>query len=199
MNKEKSLNYIPEDYQEVFSIDFLKDKKKLIFVNLLSLSFLFPVILVYYLIITYTSKVLIVEGTITEPWKLFAFVISMILYIIIHELIHAIFFKLATKEKVKFGFHGIYASASVPGVYFYKKPYLIAGLAPAVIMSIVFIIPGFFLDGIDLLLLTLIFAVHFSGCTGDFYVSFKLLKYSSDTLIEDTGTGMKFFIRKYCF
>jgi hypothetical protein len=196
MSKIKSFSALPKDYQEAFSVDLLKDKKMLLMINLLSLLMLLPVALVYYLIIKYTDKVLIIEGTITELWKYIVFIISMVLYIIIHELIHAVFFKLATKEKVKFRFHGIMASASVPGIYFYKKPYLIVGLAPAVIMSIVLIIPGFFLDGIDLLLLTMIFAVHFSGCVGDFYISLKLLKYPRETLIEDTGTGMKFYIIK---
>jgi hypothetical protein len=87
------------------------------------------------------------------------------------------------------------ASASVPGIYFYKKPYLIAGLAPAVIFTVIFVIFMFFMDNIDLLLLFIVFASHFTGCVGDFYIAYKLKKYPEDTLIEDTGTGMKFYIK----
>jgi hypothetical protein len=192
----KSYNYLPENYVEDFQIDLLKDKKKLLMINVLSLVLLIPVVLAYYLIITFTDKTLEITVENSPTWKLMISIVSMLVYIVVHELIHAIFFKLGTKEKVKFGFHGIMASASVPGVYFYKKPYLLAGLAPAAIMSVVFIIPMFFLNDYDLFLLFLLFAVHFSGCVGDFYIAIKLLKYPSDTLVEDTGTGMKFFVKK---
>jgi hypothetical protein len=51
------------------------------------------------------------------------------------------------------------------------------------------------MDNIDLLLLFIVFASHFTGCVGDFYIAYKLKKYPDDTLIEDTGTGMKFYIK----
>ncbi|MDT8336591.1 MAG: DUF3267 domain-containing protein [Candidatus Izemoplasmatales bacterium] len=192
----KSYNYLPENYVEDFQIDLLKDKKKLLLINVLSLVLLIPVALAYYLIINFTDKTLEITVENLPTWKLMISIVSMLVYIIVHELIHAIFFKLGTKGKVKFGFHGIMASASVPGVYFYKKPYLLAGLAPAAIMSVVLIIPMFFFNDYDLFLLFLLFSVHFSGCVGDFYIAIKLLKYPEDTLVEDTGTGMKFFVKK---
>lgn len=200
-NGIKSFNALPDNYQLDYQIDMLKDKKELLLVNIYSLLILVPVIVVYYLILKFTDKslafsfnsdMLVNDNLIIRTITL---IVSLFLYIVVHEIIHAIFFKLATKEKVKFGFHGVMASACVPGVYFYKKPYLLAGLAPAIIMSVVFIIPMFFVNGLDLLFFFTLFAVHISGCAGDFYIAIRLIKYPSDTLIEDTGTGMKFFIK----
>lgn len=197
----KSFNTLPDKYQLDYQIDMLKDKKELFLVNVYSLLILVLVIVVYYLILRFTDKslafsfnndMLVNNNLIIRTIILIA---SLFLYIVVHEIIHAIFFKLATKEKVKFGFHGIMASACVPGVYFYKKPYLLAGLAPAIIMSVVFIAPMFFVNGLDLLFFFALFAVHISGCAGDFYIAIKLIKYPSNTLIEDTGTGMKFFTK----
>lgn len=195
MNKVKSFNSLPSGYRLDFSIDLLKNRKKLIMINFLALASLLPVIMLYLAIIAFTSKTL--EFTIIEIslWKMIVFILALIGYIFLHELTHAVFFKMATKEKVKFGFHGVMASASVPGIYFYKKPYLIAGLAPAVIFTVILGIPMIFFNNLDLLLVFIVFASHFSGCVGDFYIAYKLKKYPQDTLIEDTGTGMKFYIK----
>jgi len=195
MTKIKSHSTLPEGYKIDYSIDLLKNRKKLIMINFLGLALAIPVVLAYILVIVFTTKTLDLSEMEISTVQMLVFIIVLIAYIFLHELTHAIFFKLATKSKVKFGFHGIMASASVPGIYFYKKPYLIAGLAPAVIFTVIFVIFMFFLDNIDLLLLFIVFASHFTGCVGDFYIAYKLKKYPDDTLIEDTGTGMKFYIK----
>lgn len=192
----KSENTLPEHYETDFICDLKKDKRLYLWMNILAIVAVVPVIIAYILVLKYTTKTLDFDIYEVYRWKLWAVIVGMLLYIVVHELIHAVFFKMSTKEKVKFGFHGLMVSASVPYIYFYKKAYLVAGLAPAVIMSFVFIVPMFFLNDFDLLIMVTMFTVHFSGCVGDFYIAWKLWKYPDDTLVQDIGTAMTFFIRK---
>ena len=123
---------------------------------------------------------------------------GMLLYVVLHELTHGLFYKIFTKEKLTYGFTLTVAYCGVPNLYLKKIPALIAALAPFTIFSIVF--------GIGLLLvkdywyfatLAFIFSVHVSGCIGDLYVSILMIfKYKGkDILVNDTGPKQTFYIR----
>lgn len=114
---------------------------------------------------------------------------------IIHEWIHGLFFKHYSKQKVKYKFHGWAASASTPGVFYYKKSYIVIGLSPAVIINGILLIIFFLVEPARVMTFILL-AMHFSGCAGDFYVVYKLRKYSKETLVEDTGVGMNLFTKQ---
>jgi len=192
--ENKSCAKLPNKYVLDYELDIIKDKKLLIKLNIYSFVLFALVMSIYLLIIKFTDKSLSLQELGNASLKMLIFILLSILYIFAHEIVHAIVYKFYTKEKVKFGFHGMAASASVPGVYFYKKPYLTIGLAPFIVFTILFIVPIFFLNGVDLLLLFLLIGTHIGGCIGDFFVSFKLLKYPDNTLIEDMGPSMRFYV-----
>ncbi len=189
-----SVNELPQYYVLAYEVDLMKDKKLFLYLNLFSLIFLIPLAVIYYVIVEFSSKDWFYETTSSNPpLSLFLFIVSMFLIIILHELIHGIFFKMASKEKLKFTINLLMASASIPNSYFYKKPYLRAGLAPAIILSLVLIVVLFFLDGYNFLLGYVVFSIHFMACIGDFFIAWKLRNYSDDSLILDYGMGMKFY------
>ncbi len=189
MKKIRSHSTLPEGYQQAYALDLKEDKKLMILVNLYAFIPLIPFVVIYFWLIAPEMTYLEFNN-----WDFPHFILQMILMMIVHELIHGIFFKLGTKEKVRYQFHGIYASASVKGIYFYKHHYLVVGLAPFVILTIVYslllLIPGQFIFWY------IILAMHTSACIGDFYVTLKLLKYPADTLIEDYGVGMVFYTKE---
>ncbi|ERJ11007.1 DUF3267 domain-containing protein [Haloplasma contractile] len=179
---------LPEYYEQFSSIDMKDNKKEFVLLNALSFIAIIP----FFFILGAKGLTL----KITSLWHLVGillFFVGYILIIIIHEFIHAYFFKRNSKVRVTFKFHGFAASASVPGVYFQKKHYRIVALAPFVIITSVCLPFLFTLTGGAFLILYFIFAMHFSGCVGDFYVFYKLLKMPKETLIEDYGVGMRFF------
>lgn len=184
MTKIKSYSSLPEDYKLDFEVDMLKDEKVFLRINLGSFLLLIPFVLIG-ILFQFTFEF--------EMWSALAIVPTMIATVIVHEVIHGIFFKLGTKEKIRYKFHGFAASASVKGVYFTKRHYLLVGLAPAVILNGLFILLCIFVRGPLFFLLYINLAVHFGGCTGDFFIALKLRRFSEDTLIEDTGVGMKFY------
>ena len=177
---------LPDDYKLVWSGDFKENKKLYKLINYGTLILLIPFLVIYFVFIykidTFGKN----------------FLISFLLFIpviVIHELIHGIFFKMGKNVKIKFGFHGFAASCSAPNSYLKKRHYLMVGMAPAVIINIGLIISLIFVKGDLFEILYLVLAFHFTGCIGDFYICGKLLKQPQDVLIRDYGIGMEFYSR----
>lgn len=187
---------IPEDYQKKLSLDFMKEKNLLLLVNLYALMVLAVLGLVLLLLSIF--NVVDLSGiTQTQKYWIVCFVlIGSIGFTISHEAIHGIAMKYYHKAKVKFQFHGAYASASMPGVLFYKKPYIVIALAPAVVISVLLIIVMFFVNTIAFLTIYIIFAFHLSGCVGDFHMVAILKSFDDRTLILDTGINMTLYTKK---
>jgi hypothetical protein len=73
-------------------------------------------------------------------WGLLAILASIIIMLVLHELIHGIFFWLFTRERPKFALRSGYAFAAAPEWYLPKSQYTIIGIAPLIVISIVCII-----------------------------------------------------------
>lgn len=179
---QKAYDLIPEGYRFSKEINLEKNKKHFIWVNIVSVFLLIPVL---------PLLLLIDFSTIEMRYILLGFLLFFVV-IMIHEAIHGFFFKYYSKKKVKYQFHGWAFSASTPNTFYRKGAYLVIGLAPAVIINSILLILFFIFKDIRLLLFFVIL-LHFSGCAGDFYVTFMLRKYAKDTLVEDTGVGMLIF------
>lgn len=175
---------LPENYECFKKIDMKDSKMDFKMLNILLVIALIP----------FFMGLIIMGADFTISfWGILLFILGYILSIILHELIHAIFFKLNPKVKVKFKFHGFAASASVPDVYFTKKHYYIVCLAPFIILNSILLMLLFFLTGGTFYLVYFLLAMHFSGCVGDLYVFYKMLLMPKRILIEDYGIGMRFY------
>lgn len=196
MNKE-GINYykeLPECYIEDKVID-AKDKKtsfKFILYSTLLLILtcvaLFP--RVFSLRDNRDSNLLIVD---------IAFIISMFAYIVLHELTHGLVYKIMTHEKLTFGMTLTVAYCGVPNLYVTKKTALLSILAPFTVFAVLLLPPIFIIDDLYICAaLSLIFAIHFSGCVGDLYGAIVLIfKYKGkDILMNDTGPKQTFYIKK---
>lgn len=188
MKRIRSYHTLPTGYKEKLSIN-LKDKKILVFLNIGSILLILPFILGYviYLDLNHYNDPITIN-----PLDILLYLVLAFFSIIIHELIHGIFFKLGTKEKVSYKFHGWAASASVEGIYFYKNHYILTGIAPFMIITPL-LVASIYLFPMHSLGLYIILAIHTAGCVGDFYVILKLIRCNSDTLIHDYGIGMTIY------
>ena len=126
------------------------------------------------------------------------FLISFVIIIIAHELIHGLFYKIFTKQKLTFGITLSAAFCGVPHIYVRKKAMLITCLAPCVIFSFVFLILMIiFFNSLYYILFVVLFAVHFGGCVGDIYCAILFIfKYKNkDILINDTGLKQSIYVK----
>ena len=118
--------------------------------------------------------------------------VGMVLYIILHELVHGIFMRAISGVGVRYGFTGMYAYAG-SDAYFGKAAYLLIALAPVVIWGVVLAVICPFLPAEWFWVVYLIQVVNLSGAGGDIYVTFKFCRLPRDILVRDTGVAMTVF------
>lgn len=124
--------------------------------------------------------------------------LSMILYLVLHELTHGLAYKLLTKQKLTFGITLSVAYCGVPNIFVYRKAALISLLAPFLVFLPVFLLPVFFLENPwNQLVFVILLASHVGGCAGDLYDTLLyLFRFRSpDTLMQDTGPKQTFYVK----
>lgn len=188
MIQNASLHELPDTHKLKFTIDMKAHPGEFWLLQLGSVLLLAPFVLPY-LWGWIPFGLSMVDGL---GWVL----ILQIPMIVVHEAIHGFVYKLATDRKVVYKFHGFAASASVPGTYFYLPHYLKVGLAPAVVLNLLFLILTLISSGSWQLIWYLMLAIHFASCVGDFYVTLRVMRLPKDSLVEDYGIGMRIFVRE---
>ena len=124
---------------------------------------------------------------------------AYIITIVAHELIHGLFYKIYTKQKLTFGITLGAAYCGVPNIYLRRKAMIITCIAPCIIISTIYLIlMVIFIKSILFILFVVLFSMHFGGCIGDLYDFLLLLfKYKNkDILINDTGTKQTIYMKK---
>lgn len=187
---------LPEGYRAVRTIDAKSTKVGLIF----SLVSLIPIIgcLVgaYFLMGKPPLYIEDISAGIYFAY-IFVFLICLIAYIVLHELVHGAVYKFFTREKLTFGLTLTVAFCGVPNIYVYRKPALAAVLAPFVVFLPVFLTLCFVLPtALMKMLASFMLGMHLGGCCGDLWVSGLLIFRLRDnrTLINDTGPKQTFCV-----
>lgn len=200
MNKyyEKEL---PSNYELIYSID-AKSKKIGIIFTIVSLAILLVVmgICIIPLLINKAS-IEINRGSTDLLIAYVIFMVALFLYIILHELVHGMVYKVLTKQKLTFGLTWSCAFCGVPNIYCYRKTALYALAAPLTVFSIILIpltVYLYFVDPVYYLMSAFILGLHLGGCCGDMYMIWLLLARfkSNKTLIKDTGPAQTIYIEK---
>lgn len=180
------MNYykeLPEGYKKIYQLD-AEDSKFMIWINIISI--LIAVIL--FVLIIYIKNIdKHIEITQDNFYYIFIAIIVLILYVFVHELIHGLFYKIFTREKLTFGFKLTVCYCGVPHLYIKKWPMIITAIAPFILLSILFVLGMIFTDGLLFILIAILAIIHFVGCCGDIFISFKILFSGKNLLINDTG------------
>lgn len=122
------------------------------------------------------------------------FLITVALVLIVHELIHGLFFWIFTRDRPKFGFRGVYAYACAPDWYLPRNPYLVVGLAPILAISLLGLALAPLLSSQAVRALLYAVSLNAAGSTGDLFVVGWLLTMPTSTLINDLGDGFTIYI-----
>ena len=183
-----SVERLPEGYGERVKIDLQKNKTEALLVNGLALVIMLVLIEIGHLVVPVQA---LLRLGIT---KLLLMVIGVLLYLVLHELTHAVCMKYYGAEKVKFGYTGLYAYAG-SDAYFGKKPYIVIALAPVVVWGVVLLILNLLAGDGWFWVVWLIQVSNLSGAAGDLYVTAKLSKMPADILIQDSGVSMTVYER----
>lgn len=194
MMKEKNMEKeLPGGYKQVFYMNAKSVKMGILF-NLAALVVLVVVMFLAMLFWgLYPDRPLMEElDEVSSLVVSSTFLLVMILYIILHELVHGIAYKALTGERLTFGLSWSCAFCGVPNIYVYRKAAIISAAAPLVVFTVIMLpIMGalYFSHPLIYCLGAIVLGLHLGGCSGDFYLICLLLFKFKDkrTLVRDTG------------
>ena len=187
---------LPSGYRIATVMDASKGSFAVVFTLI---SFLFLIIGIAAVALPFAFAPTDTDVTLILPGAILMGMIVFFVYIVLHELVHGAAYKRLTREKLTYGFTLTCAYCGVPKIFTYRRTALIAVLAPFVLFTLILIPALIFAYHVSFALymvLGFVFAMHFSGCSGDVYVAALLLfKYrDSRVLMNDTGPRMALFV-----
>lgn len=118
-------------------------------------------------------------------------ILATVLVVPIHELVHGVFYWRFADQRPVLGIKGLNVYVAAPAeVYFPRNQYLIVGIAPLVLLTLVGSLLMIIVPVVVVPLLILFIAFNAGGAASDLQMSAWLLSYSSDTLVQDSGTSV---------
>ena len=191
----RSFENLPENYTEICSVDLQNNKKTYLIVNGLNILITVLLAIPMHFVVPITTLFDIEAGTNEFLIKFGVYIVLVIVYIFLHELVHGIAMKICGTKKVKFGLTRTYAYAG-SNDYYDKKSYIFIALAPVVLWGIVLVIVNLFVPVEWFWVVYFIQIFNFSGASGDLFVTVKFSRLPSDILIQDSGVCMTVFSKK---
>mgnify|MGYP004687089273 FL=1 len=188
----KAIGVLPEDYGEIYSLNLQKDKRTAIIVNLLALAIAAVMAVSMNFFVPVTSFFDMSGGIVRYFLRLAALIVLMVLYMVLHELVHGIAMKLCGTKRVKYGFTGLYAFAGSED-YYDKKSYIFIALAPIMLWGTVLAAVNFFVPTEWFWIVYMIQLINISGAAGDLFAAVKFSRMPKDILIQDSGVSMRVF------
>ena len=187
---------LPTNYHLLSTLN-LSEKKVILWLNLaaIPLLFVYGYIFIYLINLqrSYSPFITGIIGFFTSFsfWKLIVLLLSIIVMLILHELIHGIFFYMFTHQPPKFALKSGYAFAAAPGWYLPCSKYIFVGLSPLVIISFTSIFLCWVVFPFLIPYLLIIATFNAAGSLGDMIVIGWVLMQPAATYILDEGD--KFF------
>ena len=179
---------LPPEYHPLFTIDLQHNKKLSLLVNV------FSVLIAMAMVISAASFVSMTEWLHTDNLSLYFLRLSVMLggivvYILLHELVHGVVMYALSGIRPHYGFTGLYAYAGST-VYWRKKDYILIALAPVVLWGAVLTVLLFLLPSVWFWPVYIIQVLNISGAAGDMYVTCRFARLPADILVNDTGVIM---------
>lgn len=191
----KAVAHLPEYYKEILRIDLQKDKKLALIVNILAIVIAVVLAVPAHFVVPIFSLFNMESGFDNYLLRFAVLLVAIVLYMVLHELVHGAVMKLCGTKKVKYGFTGMYAFAGSDD-YYDKKAYLIIALSPVVLWGILLAVWSCFVSPEWFWVIYLVQITNLSGAAGDLFVTVKFLKLPKDILVKDYGVSMVVYSRQ---
>jgi hypothetical protein len=191
----KPVQALPEGYRLTATLDLSKDRWALVGLNLAGLA-LFAVCGWLFAGI---FRVLRAEFSLSAYYpNFFVNVVTLLvasgLVIILHELVHGLFFWLYLRERPEFGFRGTYAYAAAPNWYIPRGRFVVIGLAPLVLITLAGLAAVMVFPPGSLPLLWFAVVLNAAGAVGDIFIVSWLYFQPPTVLVKDQGDRFSMFL-----
>jgi hypothetical protein len=191
-----STQTLPTGYVQSAEINLKKDKRLTI---LLSIGALIVFILMFYLLSMFTALVRPEVKNFSENitiGKLLGALGLTVVVLVIHEIIHGLFFWIFSHGMPVFALRPLYAYAGAPTWFFPKGQYVITALAPLVVIGAVGLLLLLLAPISWTLMIVFLVALNTGGAVGDLFIFFRLSSRSSASFTNDTGEVVTFYERQ---
>ena len=189
---------LPEGYGLIAHIDLQKNRKLMLWVNgmalVITLVLMIPV-LFFIPFNTLWEKGETGKSLLILLLKLAVTLIAIVVYMILHELVHGVCMKAITKTKPHYGFTGMYAFAGSEA-FFGKGAYILVALAPVILWGLVLAVLTPLVPRAWFWVVYFVQITNLSGAAGDLYVTCRMLRMPKDILVQDSGVAMKVYAKK---
>lgn len=120
-------------------------------------------------------------------------ILGALAVLILHELVHGLFFLMFTGERPHFGLSIFYAYAAAPDWYLPRNRFMIIGIAPFALISLAGVVGLLIIPSDIVNELLIILTINAAGSVGDLLVVGWLLGQPRTMMINDQGAEIKFY------
>jgi hypothetical protein len=190
----KAIQTLPDHYTLLQEIDLSRDRRLLLVLNLVGVVLLLLAGWLFLRLVLALRPEIRQSGVLRiELSSLVGIAIAFVGVLVLHEMVHGLFFWLITRQRPHFGFRGAYAFAAAPNWYLPRNPYLVVGLAPLILITLAGIAVTPFMPPGGLLPLVFALTTNAAGAVGDIAIVAWLLGKPPDLLIQDRGDAMSVY------
>lgn len=191
---------LPEGYRPIGTFDITTNPRLVLILNLVGLGIAAISAWVFSALLAWlrpqeAKTALAVE--INSLGQLFGIILGLValtaLMMVLHEAAHGLFFWLFTRSRPQFAFKVVYAYAAMPGWFFPRWHYLVIGLAPLGLLSLLGIGLMAVMPPQGFLALILFLVGNAGGAVGDLWVMAWLMRQPPDVLAEDRGDAVTLY------
>ena len=117
----------------------------------------------------------------------------VVVSVLVHELVHGLFFWFFAGQRPEFGIRPGYAFAAMPDWFYPKYQYLAVALSPLLILTCLGVLASAFVPmaWLGLLLSGMIF--NAGGAIGDMYVCWRVARETERIWVKDSGDGFQVY------
>ena len=191
----KAVQILPEGYKEIYAVDLHKNKKMALLVNFLAA--IISLVCIVPMVFAVPISNLFITKSAYDNYRIRAIclIVFMLLYMVLHELVHGIAMRMCGTKKVRYGLIGLYAFAASDD-YYNKRAYIFIALAPIVLLGCIIAVVNCFVPVEWFWVVYMVQVLNLSGAAGDLFVTIKFSRLPKDILIKDHGVGMEVFSKE---
>lgn len=192
---EKNPAVLPEGYTELEHIDLQKNHKQMLLVNGIAAVIMVVMAVIGHLIVPITELFSMEEGMGVYFLRFAGLMVALVVYMVLHELVHGVCMKAFSGVDPTYGFTGMYAYAGSTA-YFSRPYYIVIALAPIVVWGVVLAIVCPLVPRAWFWIAYFVQISNISGAAGDLYVTWKMMHMPADILVNDIGVSMTVYSKK---
>lgn len=184
---------LPQGWKAAREIDLLHDRQTFLKVNVLCAGLTVGILALgagMYLLLGPEAFPLAGWGA-----QAAAALLGTLVYMLLHEAVHGLCIWLYVRRRPRFGFQGGYAWTGLKDAYFDKRSYLVIALSPVVLWGVVLLALGVALPA-WFPAICFVQSINLGGAAGDYYVAHALRSLPDETLCNDTGVAMRFYVKE---